>query len=349
MSSLIVPVIEIEEIIPHPDPETSMLEIVIIKGMTGWQVVVRKEAFKVGQRAIYFPIDAILPERLSDKIGVTKYLSKGRVRPTKLRGVPSYGLLWDYNEAMDYIYPPPFDYRSFGVGENLAEGLGVTKWEPPVVLNVQDAASPHSAFFKYTDIENLRNFPNIIEEGEDVIITEKLHGQNARHGIIEGEFVAGGHNIQFKENSNNRIWHVFSDDMKNMLKYLSYKYHNANVIMYGELIGVQDLKYGYENGHVGYRCFDISINGEYINYDEWYYTCLQFHIPMVPVLDRVYFSMFDVLKHEIRKTTIENADHIMEGIVIKPIRERINVQIGRVILKYVFSQYLNRRGGTEYH
>jgi len=346
MSSLIVPVVVIDEIIPHPDPETIALEIAKV---LGWQVVVRKGTFKVGQRAVYFPLDAVLPERLSDIIGVTKYISKGRIRPAKLRGVPSYGLLWDHDEASNYIFPPPFDFRNFSIGQNLAESLGVTKWEPPLNLNVGDAASPHPAFIKYTDIVNLRNYPDVLKDGEDVIITEKLHGTNARHGIIEGKFVAGGHNVQFKENPDNRMWHVFSDDLKNMLTYLSEKNDNANVIAYGEVIGVQDLKYGYTKGHVGYRCFDISVNGVYMNYDEWFYACLKFGVPMVPVLDRLPFNMTAVLKHSTSKTTLEGVDHIMEGVVIKPTKERMNVHVGRVILKYVFSQYLIRHGGTEFH
>ena len=31
-------------------------------------------------------------------------------------------------------------------------------------------------------IENLRNFPDILQNGEEIIVTEKLHGTNSRIG-----------------------------------------------------------------------------------------------------------------------------------------------------------------------
>ncbi len=38
----------------------------------------------------------------------------------------------------------------------------------------------------------------------------------------------------------------------------------------------------------------------------------------------------------------------MEGVVVTPVIERFDPKIGRVILKYVFDQYLTRHGGTEF-
>jgi hypothetical protein len=38
------------------------------------------------------------------KVGVTKYLSNGRVRAAKLRGESSFGLLWNMTSFTSYIY-----------------------------------------------------------------------------------------------------------------------------------------------------------------------------------------------------------------------------------------------------
>lgn len=344
MATLKVEVVKIDEIKEHPNADA--LEIAIVKG---WQCAVKKDEFKVGDLCVYFPLDSVLPEKLSDHIGITKYLAKGRVKAAKLRGEPSYGLLWPVNKAEDYIYPPPFDQRSFSEGMDLTEGLGVTKWEPPVKLNVQDAETPHPLFDKYTEIENMRNYPDVIQPCERVYITEKIHGSNCRHAYIDGEFMAGSHNMRFKENDRNRYWHVFSDNMKRMLKYISKQNNGAPVIAYGEVFGdkVQDLHYGLTNGKISYRCFDIKVGGKYINYDQLVNMTIMFGVDRVPVLYEGEFKMDEVMKYSTSKT-LAGGDNIMEGVVITPYVERYDERVGRVIMKYIFDQYLTRKGGTEY-
>jgi hypothetical protein len=49
------------------------------------------------------------------------------------------------------------------------------------------------------------------------------------------------------------------------------------------------------------------------------------------------------------KTTFDGA-HIREGIVMKPTKERVEPELGRVILKSVSEAYLLRKGNiTEYN
>jgi len=76
-STLRVPVVEIDEIQPHPDPEATKIELAIVGG---WQTVIPKGQHCVGDVVLYVPVDAVIPEDVSDEWGVTKYLSNGRVR-----------------------------------------------------------------------------------------------------------------------------------------------------------------------------------------------------------------------------------------------------------------------------
>src|SRR5437016_3565087 len=87
MSSLIVPIALIEKITAHSNADSLELAQVL-----GWQLVVRKGEYQVGDQVVYFPIDTMLPLELSERFGVTKYLSKGRIKCAKLRGEPSFGL-----------------------------------------------------------------------------------------------------------------------------------------------------------------------------------------------------------------------------------------------------------------
>lgn len=345
MSILKVEVVKIDEIKVHPNADA--LEIAIIKG---WQVVVRKGDFVKNELAIYFPLDSILPERLSEAIGVTKYLSKGRVRAAVLRGEPSYGLLWKKEKGEEYLWPAPFDTRHYGEGDDLTEGFGVTKWIPPPICNSHDAETPHVLFDSYTDIQNMRTYPDVIWNGEDVIITEKIHGANARHAYVANEYMAGSHDMRLKESLQNKWWYVFNDNMKKLVKEISLKNGGNPVIMYGEIYGwIQDLHYGFKQGFFGYRCFDIKVKGKYLDYPEFIGVCNRFGIETVPILYRGKFDLSKVLQFQNSKSVIEGSDNIMEGVVVKPVHERFDGRIGRVILKYVFDQYLNRKGGTEFH
>ena len=70
-----------------------------------------------------------------------------------------------------------------------------------------EALPPLAASHGYTDIENIRNFPDVLRPGEEVVITEKLHGKNCRLGLIRVpgeagdtfEFMAGSNDVRRKE------------------------------------------------------------------------------------------------------------------------------------------------------
>lgn len=205
MSSLIVEVCRVEDVQPHP--KADRMKIAKVKG---WTVCIQhdpetgKSQFAPGDQCVYFPPDTVIPHELSDRLGVTKYLAAlpkddegnrpplGRIQVARLRGFPSYGLIMKCDQDWE-------------VGTNVADHYGATKWEPPVKANQGDAAKPHPAFHKYYDMENVRNFPDLFEPGEEVVVTEKIHGMNCRLGLIrdtdeEGKAVwrwmAGSHDVR---------------------------------------------------------------------------------------------------------------------------------------------------------
>ena len=344
---------QVAEVKRHPDSETTSLELIEVKG---WQLVVRKGSLLPGDLCVYFPIDCILPQTLSDIIGVTRYLSKGRVQAAKLRGEPSYGLLWPIKDAQAHMdewlslrqntAPVP----NFTEEEDVASFYDIQKWEPPLELNCIDAETSHSLFYKYTDIENYRNFPDILIPGEEVVITEKIHGKNSRHAYIEGTFMAGSHGMRLRENLTNEHWYVFSENMKELLKKIG---ETDPAILFGELYGdgvQKGFSYGYKKGLRSHRSFDISVRNKYLDYEDYERLCKEFGIEMVPILYRGPFSMDEVMKYATAKSTVPGAGNMMEGVVIRPVKERHHQKIGRVVLKYVFDQYLNRNGEkTEFH
>jgi RNA ligase (TIGR02306 family) len=368
MSSLIIEVCRVDAVEKHPNADR-----MCICNVKGWRVCAGRDPatdrnqFAPGDRCIYIPPDAVLPPELSDRLGCTRYLSPlaanadgvrppgGRVRVARLRGEPSYGL----------IMAP--DDPSLEVGADVAARLGITKWEPPPERSDGDADVPHPAFHGYTDIENYRNFPGLLCEGEEVVFTEKIHGKNCRLGLIhthEGwTLTAGSNNQRRKEHDakgrRSQFWEVLTQPVQDLLRHVAAN-ASAGVVLFGELFGsgVQDMWYGLENGRYAFRAFDLAVDGKYVDFDTKVALFERFGIDRVPILHRGPFSRAAVERHVSGPTTMCPAEKAgrfkgREGIVITPVRERTAVTesalFDRVILKAISFDYLERRGGTEYH
>lgn len=355
MSTLVVEVCEVNDILPHENAD--LLEILIIKG---WQVIAKKGFLKVGDKCVYFPPDSVMSPALADRLGITKYLSplgknpdgtrpEGlRVRATRLRGIASYGTIMECENP------------DWEIGQDVKDHYGITKYEPPIKISDGDAAPEHPALHRYTDIENIRNFPSIIVDGEEVIYSEKIHGCNCRLALIEGSFMAASHDVNRKEFNQKGIrsnfWNAFNDQIKNLLTELSGE-DNKSVILFGEIYGpgIQDMHYGMSKPE--FVAFDISVDGSYLDYDTKVALFSKYGIPMVPYLYRGPFTWHSMEYYTTGETTICDSEKAgkfagREGIVITPVKERYNFDLGgsgRVIFKSISVDYLSRKGGTEYH
>lgn len=335
MSSLIVEVAEIRNVRPHPNADS--LDVAEVQG---WQVVVKRGEYEAGQRVVYFPIDTLLPVELSDRFGVTQYLSKQRIRATRLRGEPSFGLVM------------PVEDSNWEVGQDVAEYYGVTKWEPPVresrgrggsqdgggkFIEHRFAVPRNPLFAEYTGIENMRHYPGLFLDDEIVVVTEKIHGTNSRIGIVDGEWLAGSHHVQRGEGD--LLYWGPREQAEWMVSVLG-KVHRQ-VILFGEIYGsdIQSLDYGVQ-GHSGYRAFDLMIDGSYCDWHTFAVICQLYHVETVPLLFLGPFSLNIVRMFASGPTTLPGASHLREGVVVKPIVERTSPRIGRAILKYVSDDYL---------
>jgi hypothetical protein len=189
MSTLVVEVCKIDKVRQHPNAD--LLEITEVKG---WQQVVKKGEFHEGDLVVLFPPDTVLSQEWTDRFGVTKYCQpvkydegKFRIRCAKLRGEPSFGLLVPAT--------PDLTRDSDGIcaleGDDVAHLFGAEKYIPPMKATAGDAESDHPLFVQYTDIESLRNFPDVFQPNEHVIAFEKVDGclaYNVRVAMADGTF-----------------------------------------------------------------------------------------------------------------------------------------------------------------
>ena len=334
MSTLIVEVCRIENVSAHGNADA--LELAQIKG---WQCVIPKGQDAAGDLVTYIPIDAVIPIEHSDRWGFTKYLSNGRVRCAKLRGEPSFGVIVSLENT---------DWTE---GEDVKDFYGITKYTPPLKISAGDAAPSHPLFPEYTDVENLRNFPSVLTGGEDVVVTEKLHGTSCRIGLIEGELMAGSMSVRRvrpESLADSIYWQPLeTHGVQPLLEHLGQT--ARQVILYGEVFGskIQNLNYGLV-GTLGFRAFDLLVDGKYLSADAFFGACAEFGVETVPVLYRGPYDLGTIKVLSEGPTTL-GADHIREGVVVKPAAERTDPKVGRVCLKYIGDPYLFAKNITDSH
>lgn len=150
----------------------------------GWNCIIKKGKYKVDELVIVATTDAVIPQELSDAIGVTNYLRKGgRVRSIKLKGV--------YSECL--IMSPEslgLDPSQLKEGQDLQDILGIFKYEPPAV-QIQLASGKirkckeNEAFKVYYKFPNIKNVAGLFNEYDEVEVTRKIHGTSARYGIVK--------------------------------------------------------------------------------------------------------------------------------------------------------------------
>jgi RNA ligase (TIGR02306 family) len=359
MSKLIVEVCPILQVSPHENADR--LDVVTVKG---WNCIVGKGQYKVDDLAIFVPPESIVPSTIIEKYNLGYLKKNGRVGTIKLRKVVSQGLILDLPTG-----------KKYKEGDNVAEELGITKYEPPepsfsVINNGKRSTRKHRnpLFDVYTDIENIKHFPNIFTEEDEVVITEKIHGTNFRTANLElyepnklvawikkyilkqtHEFCYGSHRVQiygFRRNS------FYGEDIygKTAEAYKLKDKIPQDYIIYGEIYGpgIQDLTYGYTQLQL--RFFDVKYKDKYLSFDEFIKFCNERSLPTVPVLYKGKFSQ-EILKQCTEGNTLVNPTikQFREGCVIKSLVETNHPTIGRKVLKSINTEYLTRPQGTENH
>ncbi len=252
-------------------------------------------------------------------------------------------------------------------GQDVSTLLNITKYFCPIPIHMQgEVFNAFGKTLKY-DIENIKKFPNIFKDGEEVCISEKLHGTfclMGSHPDVDTPIVtskglsAKGLAFKFNDaNDNNLYVRAFkaTRDEHNLTiidrisKALDISLVDTPIYILGEIFGsgIQDLKYGCDKPQ--FRIFDIYVGepgqGKYLNPHEISFIAEKTGIEIVPILYVGTYSKGVVNHFTDGKETFSGKEtHMREGIVIKPLEERRDDEIGRVFLKSVSEAYLLRRG-----
>lgn len=335
MSEFHVRQVTLGKVIKHSNADTLSLVAVdgdIEEDGSGYPVIFRTGDFKEGDQAIYIPVDAIVsgdrPEFAHLGAG-----SEHRIKAKKLRGIFSQGLL----------IPVPSAYQAEELNApTWQEFFGIRKWEPAIdhtIFRGPCAPQPVGVQIPVYDLEGYRKYGGALVEGEEVVLTEKIHGANMRFVVDAAGELHVGSRTQWKGSLDNLWWLAF-EAMK-----LDKAALPPEMVFYGEVYGqVQDLKYGVKPGEPPrFAGFDILDRNEqrWLNYDEAQAIFKQLGIPTVPELYRGPWKK-ELLALAEQDSTL-HPKNIQEGFVARPPIERAARGLGRVVLKVISKRYLLRK------
>jgi RNA ligase (TIGR02306 family) len=179
MSTFSVPVVRVGAVSRHPYADTLSLTEV-----SGCPVVLRTGSFSEGDLAIYVPVDAVVDTTVPELAFLAaEGKTSTRIRAKRLRGTFSMGLL----------IPAP---AGASEGEDLAERLRIAKWEEPEPVSMAgEQAKAPSLLVPTYELEAWRHYGStLFDAGEEVVVTEKLHGTNGRFVVdAAGVLHVGSH------------------------------------------------------------------------------------------------------------------------------------------------------------
>jgi RNA ligase (TIGR02306 family) len=318
----------------------------------GWNCVIQKGQYAEGGLVIVATTDAVIPQELSDAMNVTSYLRKGqRVRTVKLKGIYSECLIIPFNMTVGRTKV----IKTWKEGDDLMEAMGIFKYEPPVQMRQLGSGrkvryQENSNFQVYYKFPNIKNVPSMFTGSDLVEITRKIHGTNARYGIVkkskislwdkivkflgnkwvEYEFVVGSHNVEKGSDSqgfyDTNVWYEIAEKynikekMWDIAKFRGAEDIGTGMILYGEIYGA-GIQKGYDYGLSDIKLvgFDVSINGQYLDTAKAAYIITDhFRVPYVPILWTGMWSK-EIQDSFVLDNFIEGTKVPHEGVVVKDV------------------------------
>jgi len=183
------------------------------------------------------------------------------------------------------------------------------------------------------DVEALKNFKDVLQPGESVHVTEKIHGSNARFVVVDGLLYAGSR-TQWKQRGPN-VWWKAVEQHPEIEEWCT---QNQGHVLYGEVVPTQGkgFDYGYSDGNVGFFGFDVLTPA-----GDWVWPGNLGFPLLVPVVSIEEFGP-DTLKHADGRSLVPGVKHIREGVVIRALKDRSVRGLGRVHLKVVSNAFLEK-------
>lgn len=316
-----------------PIPNADAIEVARV---LGWEVVVKKNEFRVGERVVYCEIDARLPERPEFEFLRPRGF---RIRTVRLRGQVSQGICFPLAILGE---------TEIEVGADVTDRLEITKYEPP--LPPSAAAEIKGGFpgwLPKTDEIRLQTVPELLEryaEGE-FYLTEKLDGMSCSAWLDEDGLNIAGRNWNLKFVEGNAYWRAAA------VVGLAEKLHRlrtdfgADLALQGEVVGPGIQKNLLALPEATFKCFGAfdRTTRTFLDFERFVRLTEAVEIPTVPILDRAFRlagTVAEMVTLATRKSVI-NPKNWAEGIVVRSKTEQYESATGgRLSFKVINPEFL---------
>lgn len=305
-----------------PIPEAERIEKAKV---LGWDCVVQKGLYQVGDIALFVFPDTLVPKRFLDSSYEGE--EKVRLKVVKLKGQYSAGLLIPLDEVKKFL-PKDKEIALFE-GEDLSEYLGIEKYEKPVPAQLagQIVGQFPTFLVSKTDEDNYRSNPEAVEEmkrlgEEEIAITVKADGSSGTFLVdpSSNEFRACSRNLMLKEDEKNTFWQVankykIEEDIRSS---------GRNLAIQGEIVGP-----GVQSNNLGFKEIKFLVflikdldSGSWFSWDEVVNFCRESnYLETVEEIGRLKAADLDF--DELQKIADElkyPSGKPAEGLVIRPVR-----------------------------
>jgi len=316
-------------------------------------VVARSNGYADGDRIVFAPARAVLPEDLrghytNSDTGKSYLRGKDydRVGQVRLRGALSEGV----------TLPPEYVCAKLGVaslddlplGDDLAAALGITKYEPPIPASMAGQVQPmaDTGPRRTHDVEQFGIYQGEFVPGEPVVVTEKIHGSQCAllveadgtpHVSSKGFFSKG---IELIEDARNLYWRAVRDT--GLIDVLRAAFPGQTAQAFGEAIPCQGAAwtYGVHGNHPTVRVFRVVVDGHDVAMRDAWKAAPALEGLWVPVVyEGPYVPETVRALAEGREGVSGKALHIKEGVVLAPATPRRSQEGFSLLLKVINSKY----------
>ena len=357
-------VVKVSQVVHHPAADS--LDVVTV--LRDYPVVVQRDEYKPGGLASYIPIDSIVPDteqfyhlcpRVNEKyeeggvvknrLGAPKFL-QGSV-PEKYRIIKAKKIRGVYSQGM--LMPAPDGSKEF---DSVTDVLKLKKWVEIEEDNIPGQTNefeepPIGWSIPSYDIQGVRRFLDCLQEDEEVVITEKIHGSNAAF-VHDGERLWVKSRNCYKRMRPDDQWWGIAKRYALEEKLLS----TPHMVVFGEMYGLMtgfryDTKYNLNTAPVSSRgknapkilFFDVwdVARACFLSFDDRLRFLAERGLDPVPLLYRGQWLGRDAMYALAEgPTALESGAHVREGWVLTTAQERYEPALGgRMQVKLVGEGY----------
>jgi RNA ligase (TIGR02306 family) len=358
-------IVSIEKIEKHPYADN--LSIATVLG--DYPVVIKTNQFVEGQLVGYLPIDTVVPDteefyflcpksyeqyeensEVKSRVVGMKYPlgsvpERYRVlKAKKIRNVYSQGMVIDFTTHMQYEA-----MLHVGPGYSITDILHLKKWEEPEEENISfkklgtnAEKAPAGWAIPHYDIDSVRKFLDALAPGEEIVLTEKVHGSNAAFCHDGTRLWVKSRNHYKRLDPEDMWWDVaLRYDLENKLR--AY----PNMVFFGEVYGqIKGFRYdtAVQEGQLltkvrFFDIFDVKA-GRYLDYDPFVVMVKDAGLDLMPELYRGPWLGKDAMYPYAEGLTTLGGKHIREGWVARTVKERYEPRLdSRMHVKLIGEGY----------